>query len=61
MTLNKRELEYINDSIHFCKFLYKEVKDFIMGNNGYFFVKTKWAEINIFMSPAQMTADMLMF
>lgn len=42
-------------------FLYKGVKDFVMGNNAYFFVKTKWAEINLFVSPAQMIADMLMF
>lgn len=56
MTLNKRELEYINYNIHFCTFLYKGVKDFLTGNNGYFFVKAKWVEINIFISPVQMIA-----
>lgn len=42
-------------------FLYKRVKDSVIVNNGYFFVKTKLAEISIFKSPAQLVAHVLMF
>lgn len=37
------------------------VKDSVVVNNGYFFVKTKLAEISIFKSPAQFVAHVLMF
>lgn len=41
--------------------VYNGVKAFLIGNNNDFFDKTKGTERSIFMSPTQMTAEMLMF